>query len=651
MRSAFRTAASLLVCLLGAWVAATASAAPTVVSMLLEPEQITIGDSAQLTVTMLGGGNDELTLPVVAGLDFRVIEKYGRVERIHGAAVATTTLTLRVTPHTAGVFTIPALSRDVQPLVLRVNRDETLAKAGASARGAGAAGAASEAGGAAAGGVGRAGRVPVLAESATAADIRLTPDGSAFLRLIMPKRVVYVGESVPVDIELGGRPGLVQTLNGLPSLTNAEFTFNNLNRPERSERLVGGKPFIIMTWHTVLAPVKPGAFTLAVAAPITVKIRTRPAQDAKIDDLLGDPFLQNIFGPSIKKDIQVESPPVVLNVAPLPSENQPAGFTGAVGSFQVASELSATTAAAGDPLTLRLRVTGSGNFDRVDSAMLEHLDHWKTYPPRATLKSTVNASPHAEKVFEQPLIAARAGVQTLPGLVFSYFDPTMGRYETVRTAPLSVTITPAAADAPVPEEASRDLVASPNSAASPNPAAAGNSAATANADAATNPDAAAAGLRPDHAVTSARVTSLRPLYLRPTFLALPALLSLGFFGARWRMAPRERVARRRASALDRELKRAAARALQRVRDAAAAGDPDAFFQAAALAAREGLAARWQLPPGDITPAVVAARQGDEATPIAHLLTLADETAYGRRSADRPDFVRWIEVVRAAWEAA
>ncbi len=620
MRSRRRALWLLLLSLSGCLAAAATSAEPAVVSAHLDPEQITIGESAELTITMLGTGIDNLSLPVVSGLDFRLIEKSGRSERIHGASLATTTLTLRVTPRTAGIFTIPGMTRDAQPLVLRVNRDDTLAKAGGS-------------------GSGRLRSSPVLAEQASAEGIHLTADGSAFLRLILPKREVYVGESVPVEIELGVRPGFVQTLNGLPTLTSGEFTLNNLKPPERSERAIAGQRFVILRWQSVLAPVKPGAFTLAAEAPITIKVRTRPAQDTKIDDLLGDPFLQNIYGPSVKKDIKVASPPVALAVLALPPEDRPPDFSGAVGSFKIASELSATTAAAGDPLTLRMRVTGSGNFDRVDTRMLEHLDQWKTYPPQSTLKTKPNGALDGEKVFEQPLIAARAGAQTLPGLTFSYFDPNTRSYETARTAPLTVTITPAAADAaPSPgADSEADAAPPPGADAAPKTAMPAEPAAAA---------ANASQLRVDHAVIgSARVASLRPLYLRPAFLTIPALLSLGFLVAWWRSGPREPPRSARRSAHDKAIAKAAARALQRVQSAAAVGDPAVFFQAASAAAREGLAARWQMEPAQVTAEVVAARYAGDAAGILHLLALADETAYARRVADEPDFARWIEVVR------
>jgi hypothetical protein len=486
--------------------AVAVSAEPAVISAHLEPEQITIGESAELTITMLGSGRDDLRLPVVNGLEFRVIGRSGGGRRIQGASLATTTLTVRVTPRTAGIFAIPGITPDAQPLVLRVARDATVGNAGASA----------SASASAAPRSGRAGSAPTRADEAAAAGMPLSPDGPAFLRLILPKREVYVGESVPVEIELGVRPGFVQTLNGLPTLTSGEFTLNNLNQPERSERAVAGKAFVLLTWHSVIAPVKAGAFTLAAEAPITVRISTRSAGDARIDDLLGDPFLQNIYGPSVKKDIRVASPPVTLAVAALPADARPADFSGAVGSFQITSELSATTAAAGDPLTLRMRVTGSGNFDRVDSAMLEHLDHWKTYPPRATFQEKPHAQLQGEKVFEQPLIAARAGAQTLPGLVFSYFDPNTRRYETVRTAPLAVTITPAAADAAPPAT----------------DAATAGAASSAAGGGATTDAAADSGLRPDHAVTSGgHVPSLRPLYLRPLFFGIPDHSAAAFYNA------------------------------------------------------------------------------------------------------------------------
>ncbi len=213
--------------------------------------------------------------------------------------------------------------------------------------------------------------------------------GAAFVRLVIPTRAVYVGESVPVDIEVGVRPGIVTSLNGLPTLNGGEFTLNNLSRqPERREEVIDGSTFLVMTWHSVLAAVKPGDFSLSVEIPLSVKINTRSAEDMAFAAWLGGPFLQSMYNGIAPKDVTVASPSSELKVLPLPTEGRPKDFGGAVGDFQVSSEISPARMAVGDLLTLRLRITGVGNFDRVASTMFEHLDHWKTYPSKSSFTAS-----------------------------------------------------------------------------------------------------------------------------------------------------------------------------------------------------------------------------------------------------------------------
>jgi len=85
---------------------------------------------------------------------------------------------------------------------------------------------------------------------------------------------------------------------------------------------------------------------------------------------------------------------------------------------------------AGDPLTLRLHIRGvgqlrSGRFDDVRSPRsLENL------PCEILLHSERRGGiPRREKCFEQPLIAARAGEQLIPGLEFQLFQ---SRHATLR---------------------------------------------------------------------------------------------------------------------------------------------------------------------------------------------------------------------------
>jgi hypothetical protein len=575
----------------------------------IQPAQITLGESAKFTITNLGDGTSPVSMPVVAGLKFEVIGRTRQMEIINGTMIPSSSIVARVTPQVAGIFTIPAVTPKTQPLVLQVSPPP--GSAGASAFNT----------------QKPANPPPILSGASVPKGIHLTEDGSAYLRLTVPKREVYVGESIPVEMEVGMRSGFVTSLNGLPKLTGENFTLNNLShQPERSEKVIDGQPFVLLTWRSILSVVKPGTFPLVAQVPLTVKIRTRSRRQSELDDQFGDPFWQNFFGMSVPKDINVESPGQELKVLELPAEGRPADFHGAIGTFAIESDISPVRGEVGDPLTLRMRVIGSGNFDRVDSAMLQRVDQWKTYPPKSTFNSNDPIGHKGEKIFEQPIIASKSGVQTLPPLTFSYFDPNTRRYETVHSSPPQVAISPSLADSPLAA-----------------PPAGGSAASTVNEF--------TQGLKPDHAANGGLARSLTPPYLQPRFLAVPSLLALAFaagcIGIR-----RRRSTSGRLSGRNRVASRAAKRLLAQMEAAARGGNASLFFNSAREALQGILATRWQVPADQVTTAEVQGRLGNED--IGQIFAFADESKYSGHDLDATDLGRWMRVVRrevAAEEAS
>jgi BatD DUF11 like domain len=582
--------------------ASTAIADDPLIYATIEPAQITLGDSAKLTITNLGKGTEPIKLPTVSGLQFQVLGHTQQFEIVNGTTLYSTAIIVRVIPQMAGIFTIPPVTPRGQPLVLQVNSEHATANA-------------SKPGNAA-----PQVKPPIFSGSSLPSGVHLSEDGSAFLRLIVPKHEVYVGESVPIEIEIGMRSGFVSSLNGLPKLTGDNFTLNNLSRqPERTEKVIDGERFVVMNWHSLLTVVKPGTFSLAAEAPLTVRIRTRPRRDSLLDDQFGDPFLQNFFGATVPKDINVTSPAMEMTGLALPVDGRPPEFNGAVGSFKIAAEVTPDSAVAGDPLTLRMRVSGSGNFDRVDSPMLDHVDQWKTYPPKSSLNLADALGYKGEKIFEQPLIAAKPGKQTLPGLSFSYFDPSSRRYETAHSPPLSVTIAASLAD---------------SNQAGPRDAAV----------AATQANEAQSGLRPDHAASQALVKTLLPLYLQPRFLAIPSLLALAFAGGCWAVS-RRKNSNDKSRAGNGLVSKSINRLLAQMDAAARSGDTSSFFGAARGALQEALAARWQVAPEQITAAEVGSKLERNGELIRRLFSLADEAQYAGHELSGTDFERWAKVVR------
>jgi len=583
---------------------AAASAAAASVDATIEPSQIALGESAQLTIMTSGNGALALPLPVVPGLEFRVVGQSRRIEIINGATISSTSTIIRVTPEEAGVFTIPGPTPKSPPLVLRVTQGNggapSISPYSPSSP-----------------------RLKSLIPGGSEANgIRLTPDGSAFVRFEVPKREIYVGESVPAVIQVGMRDGFASSINSLPKLNNADFTLNNLSlQPERMAKSIDGKPFTLYTWHSLLAAIKPGTYALTFGAPLTVRIRTQPRGDSMLDDLLGDPFMQNFFGATVSKNITVTSPETAIKVLPLPAEGRPAEFSGAVGSFKISTDLSSATNTAGDPLTLRMHVSGSGNFDRVESNMLAGDGQWKTYQPKASFSQADSTGYRGEKTFEQPLVALQPGVQTIPSLAFSFFDPGTRRYETARSAPLRVTVSPSPAD----------------SAASPPPVL---------ANAAAPPgDAMHGSLRPDHAEAAARTDSLIPWYLRPQYLGVASTFALLFGGGWVALHRRERNARDLRRQRERLRREAGEACLKRMASASAARDTALFFSSARSALQQYLSAAWQIEPEHVTSAELDERLGPDADDIRQLFVLADEANYSGDAPQAADFDRWTSIVR------
>jgi BatD DUF11 like domain len=585
--------------------AGIADASHSTLTQRIEPATIGLGDAARLTISASGDDGAAITPPMVAGLEFVAVGQTRQIESINGVTHSTSAVTYEVIPRQVGVFTIPGGTPGSQPVVLTVNPTNPATGHAASQWP-----------------QSTAGNLP-------AASTRLTADGSAFVRLRLPKHDLYVGETIPVDIQVGMREGFVASLNGLPVLNGDAFTMSKLSsHPQQAEELIAGKPFTVLTWHSTLSAVKPGDLSLRIETPLTVRMRTPAAArtdtfgDANLDDLFNDPSFQNFFGGSTEKEITVASTPTAFTVLELPARNRPADFSGAVGHYTISSSVSDDQAAVGDPITLRLRVSGTGNFDRVISPMLHDVGGWKTYSATAKFQPGDEIGFRGEKTFEQPIIAMQPGAQAIPALSFSWFDPNTRQYVDAKTSSLTVAVTPAsaqsssAADAPAPPS-SASVVSSNN---------------------ATND-----GLRADHVDDARRVASLMPLYYQPRSLGLPSLLALAFSGAWIWVRRRERAAARAEASGEGSVSARTEVLVSLMVEAGARNDAEAFFRSARTALQRALAAQWRVAPETITRDDLDAHLGAKSVP-ARIFTLADEAAYAGIGPNKIDFQRWTQVV-------
>lgn len=293
-------------------------------------------------------------------------------------------------------------------------------------------------------------------------------------------------------------------------------------------------------------------------------------------------------------------------------QGRPADFSGAVGQFQVASELAPTTGAVGDPLTFKLTVTGKGNLSRVNADVLHDSPRWRVYRADSKVTADDDSGTQGFKTMTQPVVPLQPGLLTIPALSFSYFDPEAARYVTRETQPISARITPGAG---------------PSQAATAQP---GGPPGSASADA----------LAPDIPVFGAHTPTLEPLVWRPWFVP-GALAPIALM-----MAAVILIRRHQRRSGDPALVLHAARLaavkinLESMSSALSRGDSVAFFTAARHALQERLADIWQVPAESVDQQLVAARLPQDSVELQAIFAMAEKATYGAVALSAQALQQW-----------
>jgi tetratricopeptide (TPR) repeat protein len=145
------------------------------------------------------------------------------------------------------------------------------------------------------------------------------------------------------------------------------------------------------------------------------------------------------------RTISVESQPIPVDVQPLP-EPAPEGFTGAVGSFRLESKLVPAQARVGEPLTWSLVLSGEGNWtDGIGLPPRSVPQDIEVIRPRSTRDFAEGALFEGSVGEDLVLIPTQPGPLALEPVRFVYFDPRLGRYETIEASPEPLVVAPALA--------------------------------------------------------------------------------------------------------------------------------------------------------------------------------------------------------------
>ena len=129
-----------------------------------------------------------------------------------------------------------------------------------------------------------------------------------------------------------------------------------------------------------------------------------------------------------------------ISVDPLP-QPKPTDFSGLVGKLSLATKVSATEVEANQPITITLKLQGSGNLKMLKNPALQFPQDFQTYEPKSTNNfNTTDAGLSGSKTIEYLVIPRHDGDFIIPPTTISYFDITSDSYKVLSTEPINIKV-------------------------------------------------------------------------------------------------------------------------------------------------------------------------------------------------------------------
>ena len=178
-------------------------------------------------------------------------------------------------------------------------------------------------------------------------------------------------------------------------------------------------------YQTLLYPQHSGDIRIEPAAfEAVLRVQTRGQVRSIFDDF---------FGSYTNVTRALTAPAVTIHVESLPS-GKPAGFSGAVGSFQLLQSISKTKLTTNEAVTLHIDIKGTGNMKIIKTPAVDWPEGFEAYDPKVTNNfKTTTAGVSGTKSIEYLAIPRAAGEYTIPAIKFSYFDTKENTYKTLST--------------------------------------------------------------------------------------------------------------------------------------------------------------------------------------------------------------------------
>lgn len=269
------------------------------------------------------------------------------------------------------------------------------------------------------------------------------------LELLFPQDKVFVGQTLKTNLQLYVLGKIPNIRTDYPTKIGDAWAEGDMaDNQTRSRGAFGGYEYDIYSRPLLLTPLKAGEqdllYEMNVQAllPVSGSIFDNPQPDPRSP--FNDPFFRQFnfrMDPQLQyQNRKVQTEPLKIEVHPLPEENRPPAFSGAIGEFTLKAFPGTNTVKAGDPVTLRLQVAGQGNFDRILPPTLDLGDQWRSYEPETSFRQGDALGFSGVKNFDYTLIPLDDAISAIPEVSIAYFDPRTEAYEVLTTGRIPLTV-------------------------------------------------------------------------------------------------------------------------------------------------------------------------------------------------------------------
>jgi tetratricopeptide (TPR) repeat protein len=308
---------------------------------------------------------------------------------------------------------------------------------------------------------------------------------------------------------------------------------------KQSYKVINNRRFIVTEVSTAIFPTTSGKLTVDPSVLQLV--------------VLTSPFGFGFFDRGVEKVLRTK--PIEIDVSALPVAGRPPFFEGAVGeALQLGARLDRDQVAEGEPVTMTVKVEGIGNVKTFSRPKLADLPQFRSYDADSKTDVQTFDRVAGSRTWETVLVPKDEGEHVVPPIRMAYFDTREGRYRTLETKPLPITVVRGASIG-------------------------GATAASPGMDApAAQQDIQILGSDIAHIRTDVPVSDTwTPLYRHGLFGVLAPLPFLAVVGATLRQRRRDRLASDRALARATRARKVAAKRLAAARRALGANQGEAFY--------------------------------------------------------------------------